>query len=296
MSQTARRLLVAPATVASWMGRLDEEGPRAIVQTHEPVNKFPDFTVYIVQRLKVLCPAMGKVRIAQVLCRAGLHLGTTTVARMLHMPPPRQKLRRAFAKSAAGIQARRPNHVWHTDLTTVPTSLGFWCSWLPMALPQRWPFCWWLAVAVDHYSRRIMGFAVFDQQPTSVAVRTFLGRAIYKAGMVPRHLITDRGVQFTDEAFGKWCGRRGIRQRFGAVGKYGSIAVIERLIRTVKDECTRRLLVPYRREQFRRELSLFVIWYNRDRPGQALEGRTPDEVYHNLAPACLKNRFEPRRR
>ena len=31
MSQTARHLLVTPATVASWMGRLDEEGPRAIV-------------------------------------------------------------------------------------------------------------------------------------------------------------------------------------------------------------------------------------------------------------------------
>jgi hypothetical protein len=63
-------------------------------------------------------------------------------------------------------------------LTTVPTSLGFWTSWLPFSLPQRWPFCWWVAVAVDHYSRRLMGFAVFDQQPTSVAVRTFLGRAM----------------------------------------------------------------------------------------------------------------------
>ncbi len=42
MTQTARSLLVTTATVASWMGRLDEEGPRAIVQTREPVNKFPD--------------------------------------------------------------------------------------------------------------------------------------------------------------------------------------------------------------------------------------------------------------
>jgi hypothetical protein len=42
-SQTARHLLVTTASVCSWMGRLDEEGPRAIVQTRQPVNKFPEF-------------------------------------------------------------------------------------------------------------------------------------------------------------------------------------------------------------------------------------------------------------
>jgi len=26
-------------------------------------------------------------------------------------------------------------------------------------LPQRWPFCWWVGVIVDHFSRRIMGVA-----------------------------------------------------------------------------------------------------------------------------------------
>jgi hypothetical protein len=67
LSQTARRMLITTATVASWTTRLDEEGPRAIIQTRTPVNKFPDFVRYLVQRLKVLCPSMGKVKIAQVL-------------------------------------------------------------------------------------------------------------------------------------------------------------------------------------------------------------------------------------
>ena len=87
LSQTARHLLITTATVASWMGRLDEEGPRAIVQTPSPVNKFPKFVGYMVRRLKVLCPTMGRVKIAQVLCRAGLHLGPTTVSRMLKDVP-----------------------------------------------------------------------------------------------------------------------------------------------------------------------------------------------------------------
>jgi transposase InsO family protein len=222
LAQTARSLLVTTATVASWMGRLDEDGPKALVQTPEPINKFPEFVAYMVKRLKVLCPTMGRVKAAQMLCRAGLHLGPTTIGRIWKEPP---RWRPSPATEASGriVRAKRPDHIWHCDLSTVPTSFGFWTSWLPFALPQCWPFCWWIAVAADHFSRRIMGFAVFNQQPTSVAVRAFLGRTLRLAVSEPRHLITDQGVQFTDDGFRRWCRRRGIQQRFGAVGKYGSM-------------------------------------------------------------------------
>ena len=45
---------------------------------------------------------------------------------------------------------------------------------------------------------------------------------------------SDHGNQLTDEGFRRWCTRRGMRQRVGAVGKYGSIAVVERFIRTLR--------------------------------------------------------------
>jgi len=154
-SQTANRLLITPATIASWNYRLDEEGPDALVQVREPVNRYPDFVRYIVRRLKVLCPTMGKVKIAQVLCRAGLHLSSVTVGRMLREPlPPRPTAETVPA--ARVVTAKRPNHVWHVDLSAVPISSGFWTAWLPFALPQRWPFCWWVAVVVDHFSRHAM--------------------------------------------------------------------------------------------------------------------------------------------
>src|SRR6266704_3663665 len=86
LAQTARTFLVTPLTIASWMARLDEDGLDALVRLPEPVNRFPEFVVYVVRRLKVLCPAMGRVRIAQVLARAGLHLGPTTVRLMLRTP------------------------------------------------------------------------------------------------------------------------------------------------------------------------------------------------------------------
>ena len=73
--QTADTFHVTPATIASWMKRIDEKDTDALLQLREPVNKFPDFVRYIVQRLKSLSPSMGKVKIAETLCRAGLHLG-----------------------------------------------------------------------------------------------------------------------------------------------------------------------------------------------------------------------------
>jgi len=145
-AQTAAHFLVTPATVASWMARLDEEGPHALVQTPQPVNKFPEFVAYLVQRLKVLCPQMGRTRIANVLCRAGLHLGSTTIRRMLKNQPRPKPGAAAANGTNRVVTSRRPNHVWHTDLSTIPTSLGFWIPWLPQALPQRWPFSWWIVV------------------------------------------------------------------------------------------------------------------------------------------------------
>ncbi len=130
-------------------------------------------------------------------------------------------------------------------------------------LPQRWPFCFWLAVAVDHFSRRAMGFAAFKAQPTSAAVRAFLGRAIGKAKATPKYIVCDRGSQFNSAGFRDWCRCKGIKPpRYGAIGKHGSIAVVERFILTLKCLLSCLLLVPYRREAFQRECDAIVDWYN----------------------------------
>jgi len=223
LAQTAKAFLVKPATIASWLKRIDEESDDALLQLQEPVNKFPDFVRYIVQRLKTLCPSLGKRKIAQILARAGLHLGSTTVQRMVkdkRTSPPTDPVDHTDQAEHI-VTAKRPDHVHHVDLTVVPTSLGMWTTWTPFALPQVWPFCWWAAVVIDHFSRRAMGVAVFKKQPTAIQVRTFLGRLYAKAK--PKYIICDRGSQFWCHGFKAWCKRKGIRPRFGAVGKYGSI-------------------------------------------------------------------------
>ena len=88
-AETARRFQVTDVTIADWMRRVDEGGRNALIQTSEPVNKFPDAVCHIVQKLKVLCPNLGKKKIAQMLGRAGLHLAVSTVGKKIkeELPP-----------------------------------------------------------------------------------------------------------------------------------------------------------------------------------------------------------------
>jgi len=62
-----KAFLVEPATISSRLKRIDEIGTAALMLLREPVNKFPDFVRYIVQRLKVLCPSLDKRKITQIL-------------------------------------------------------------------------------------------------------------------------------------------------------------------------------------------------------------------------------------
>ena len=136
LAQTARIFQVTTATIASWSKRLDETGPTALLRTPgPPVNRFPDLVRYLVQRLQTLCPRLGKVKLAQLLARAGLHLGVSTVGRIRRerpapLPAPAHPLE--SLPSARRVTARYPDHLWHVDLTTVPTSAGLWASWVPV--------------------------------------------------------------------------------------------------------------------------------------------------------------------
>jgi transposase InsO family protein len=162
-------------------------------------------------------------------------------------------------------------------------------------VPQVWPLCWWVGVVLDNFSRRVIGFALFRAAPTAKQVCQMLERAAGRVGRAPKYTVTDQGVQFREQ-YRAWCDRHRVKPRFGAVGKYGSIAVIERFMLTLKSECTRQLLVPLGLGAMRRELALFVHWYNLLRPSQALGGRTPAKAYEGSVPASATPRSEPRAR
>ncbi len=300
-AQTARAMLVTAATIASWLKRLAEAGPDALVQLPQPVNRFPEYVAMLVQQLKSVCPVMGKVRIAQLLARAGLHLAPSTVRRMLDKQSGTSPSRPAAAATKdhpensdcrrekpiatephRTVTATHPNHIWHIDLTAVPTHCGFWLPWFPFASLQCWPYCFWVAAVVDHFSRKAVMHGVFKAPPSARQVTDWLDVAIQVAGRAPKYIISDQGVQFRED-YRDWCQARGIKPRFGAIGQHGSIAVIERFFLSLKNECTRRIVVPLRLDAFQAELSAYFNWYNEVRPHQSLRGWTPNEVYADLA-------------
>jgi putative transposase len=293
-AETARRFFVTDDTIRAWLRRADDD---LLVQIRTPVNRFPDFVRYVVQRTKLFCPTLGKAKIADKLARAGIHIGKTTVERILKEKPANAP---DPATDDPGKQCRivskYPGHTWHADLTAVPISGGFWTHWIPNAIWQRWPVCWWLLNVVDHFSRRSMGFAVFKCRPTSEEVTTALDRIMLAEGIRPKHLIVDQGPEFKCKHFEEiWCKATNILPRFGAVNKHGSIAVVERCHRTLK-ELLRLITVPEDQSLFTREVGLIVHWYNEYRPHDTLDGKTPNEVYFSRPAANEQPRLEPRAR
>jgi len=299
--QAADAFNISETTISHWMNELEQNGEHALVQTPTPVNKYPDFIEHGAQALKVLFPRFGKKSIVEFFIRAGLFLSSSTIGRRLKStfrnPPPiicSSEPEDSINKTKGHVvKSRHPNHTWMIDLTAVPVFSGFNTPWFFKCLPQCFPFCWWVMIVIDHFSRKVVGSAIFFRVPTAEEVIAVMEKTIKKNKIKPKYSISDQGIQFHAPAnakdnenhpFVKWCKRKKIKHRYGAVGEYGSIAIIERFMRSLKDECTRQIVVPVNPGDMLYELALFIEWYNEYRPHQSLKARTPQEVYSNSPP------------
>ncbi len=123
----------------------------------------------------------------------------------------------------------------------------------------------------------------------------------------PKHLITDQEKVFTGEVFGDLLWRWHVKQRFGAVGKHGSIAVTERVIRTLKYEWLKRVPVIRGLDHLELLLADFACYYNCWRPHTNLKGAVPDVIHAarewstpartaKAVPAHIERRFFPETR
>jgi len=100
----------------------------------------------------------------------------------------------------------------------------------------------------------------------------------------PRHLITDREGIFTGAAFRALLDDWGVKLRHGAVGRHGSIAVTERVIRTFKYEWLARVPLLRGFRHLTRLCEDFVEWYNAWRPHTRHDGFTPDQAFRRDLP------------
>ena len=291
--QLAKRFQVTVQTIQRWMHGIYTQSK--LVQLPEKVTRYPDYLRQAIRHLKLFCPLLGRHKIAAILLRAGLHISASTVRRIIH-ETPQEVVAETLPDEPVlpKLTSKYPNHFWVADLTFVPTDHGVAISWDPKSLPQEYPYGFWVLNVIDHYSRRYLGFAVFAKNPTAGDVIEALERIGLENNVLPKYLVLDRGSQFDCKEFREWCQSKDMKIRFGKVGEHGSIARVERFHRSMKDECSRRIVVPTRQSEFEYELSLWKKWYNSHRPHSSLHGRTPNEIFFRKRAACTLPRIEPR--
>ena len=78
--------------------------------------------------------------------------------------------------------------------------------------------------------------------------------------------------------------RRSILPRLGAIGKHGSIAVTERVIKTLKYGWLQCVPIIRSFDHLIELCDEFGNWYNLWRPHMKLEGLRPDDVYYDRKP------------
>jgi putative transposase len=149
-------------------------------------------------------------------------------------------------------------------------------------------------VVVDYFSRRALAVKVLKCVPSAADVCAALDAARSVARGTPKYTVTDRGAQFQSE-YRNWCVRHSVKPRFGALGKHGSIALVERFILSLKREALPGL-VPLSASAMNALFESYAAWYATERPHQGLSGRTPLEVFEGARPAHLAPRLEPRAR
>ena len=123
----------------------------------------------------------------------------------------------------------------------------------------------------------MLGFALSDTYPTAELAQTAVNMALAIRGGNVRGVIfhTDRGSQYTAEAFTKACRRLGIVQSMGKVGSALDNAAAESFFSTLQQERinNRRYTT---RTQARHDIANWIhTWYNQHRLHSTLDMTSP---------------------
>ena len=267
--KVTEHLGIAKSTLYRWLHKIEEQQ-----QSNTPPNKTPMEIASLIWEITKANVSWGRLRIANQLGLLNIFISASTVRNILNSPKP-GKTPESSAKpkkvedktEARSIPAWYPNHVWSIDTTMM--------------------FCWGLwpihiCVVIDHFSRKVMA-AVPLEGPNAGWFNNALESAIEKYGP-PKHIISDQGGVFIGNVFAELMDTYEILHRFGAIGKHGSIAVTERVNKTLKYEWLKRIALIKGIDHLADLCKEFELWYNNWRPHMTLDGLRPDDVYYGEKP------------
>jgi putative transposase len=160
---------------------------------------------------------------------------------------------------ASGID--RPEQVWVADITYVPTR-------------QR---CVYLSLVTDAFSRKIVGYHVHASLQTEEVVQAFKMALRSRQSRLPLIHHSDRGIQYCASAYQRLHEKHGVTCSMTDGYDCYQNALAERINGILKTEFL--LHRPEDLTDARRMIAQSVAIYNEERPHQALQYKTPDEVH-----------------
>jgi putative transposase len=202
----------------------------------------------------------------------GIRVGRKRVARLMRSAGLRgSTLRRYVVTTRSDPQAHQevdlvkrqfysdgPDRLWVADITFVPTWSGFL----------------YLAMVLDVYSRRVVGWAMETHLRTELILAA-LNMAITQRR--PQAVIhhSDRGCQYTSYAFGKRCREAGVMPSMGSVGDAYDNAMAESFFASLERELLNRRRFKSQAEARMAIFEWIEGWYNPHRRHSSLGYRSP---------------------
>ena len=194
----------------------------------------------------------GRHRVARLRRQQGLLAKRTRRFRVMHephefAPPAPNRLHQQFVAAA-------PNRIWAGDLTAIATRAG----WV------------YLAVILDLYSRRVIGWAMSrkpDQHVAVTALQMALTHRRPQPGVIHH---TDQGATYTSLAYQRQLRQAGLVASMSRKGNCYDNAVVESFFSTLKNELVHDQDFWTREAAQAAVFEFIEVFYNRQRLHQTL--------------------------
>ena len=215
----------------------------------------------------------GYPRVHAALRAEGERCGKHRVARLMRAAGVKTRMHRLWAKSRRGktfehieedklkrqFYAVLPNQRWVSDYTYIPTREG----WL------------YLAVVMDLYSRRIVGWSMSDRRNAGLTVDA-LKMALFRRGEVKGVLVhSDQGMEYRTGEYHQLLKANGLVCSMSRKGNCLDNAAMESFFHTLKTELTHHCRYKTRVEARRDLFEYIEVFYNRQRRHSFLDYMTP---------------------
>ena len=160
---------------------------------------------------------VGRKRVARLMRKSGLVGRTPRRFRRTTIPDPSAQAQDLVQRQ---FDPSEPNQLWLSDITYIRT----WQGWL------------YLAVFLDAYSRKVVGWALADHLRTELvtsALQMALNSRRPPAGLICH---SDRGSQYTSAAYRDQLDQHGLQHSIGRPGTCWDNSVAESFFATLKNE------------------------------------------------------------